>query len=437
MTAMDQNEGQDSMTVRVDDQASAAYHLSMYEDLLFVLRSREFVPLNQNSGFNHEYQMMFTGGALIDLYGEDHFERRRLLSALFRRATLGEYENDYLAPAVRRVISTLQASGAEERPIDLLQMTYRIMMRLMVRLVGVDGLETPEAEDRFAAYFRDFDRGARSRYNTDPGPVAARGLIARQKMIEEFIDPSFARRRLLLADVVTGIATEDSLPRDVLTLLLRHEDYYSRQVGDRARKVMNSEVSAFMMASIGSTSNALCGAVYEIDGWINSHPDDVAKLEDPGFLRRCFMEAARLHQTNVMMRQAVTDVTLPTGIWVPAGGVVIMHRVEAGIELASRSTSAGEGRRFDPNRTIEGAAPYVFGFGQGPHMCLGRQMVLGGDYGDDDAPPVRDPRLGVAVTVLGELYRAGIRLTPDSAPSIADDTARETWTRFPVLFENA
>jgi cytochrome P450 len=420
--------------VQAGGKPRATVEVSRYEDILHVLRSRDFGPMSSESGYNHEFQMMFTGGALIDLNGEDHFERRRLISALFRRATLGEYETEYLKPAVLEALSRVGSSTDE---MDLLPFIWHIMMRLMVRLVGVDGLETREAEDRYTTYFRDFDRGARSKHNYNPGPVAERGRVARDKMNDEFIQPSMTRREALLADVAAGRLPESALPRDVLTLLLQHEDYYREHCGDKARETMHMETNAFMMASIGSTANALCGAVYEIDRWVRTHPEDEVKLDDPGFLRRSFMEAARLHQTNYMWREAYVDATLPSGRRIEAGTVMILDRVEAGVELASRLTAPGEGKAFDPYRRIEGAAPYVLGFGQGPHMCIGRQMVLGDEYHDADdesAPNPKKPRLGLAVTFLEALYSAGVRIAPGATPSVADDTGRETWTEFPVVF---
>jgi cytochrome P450 len=179
------------VTAQLEGAVRPSFDLFTYEDLLYVLRSKVFEPLNEDSGFNHQYQMMFTGGALIDLHGEDHFERRRLLSELFRRATLDEYERDYLLPAVLTAIEESQIDGNVDTQVDLLTFTWHIMMRLMVRLIGVDALTTKEDEDRFEAYFRDFEHGARSRYNQDPAPVAARGLVARSRIISEFLDPSW------------------------------------------------------------------------------------------------------------------------------------------------------------------------------------------------------------------------------------------------------
>jgi cytochrome P450 len=405
--------------------ASGAVHVSNYEDALYVLRSPEFRPLRKEAGFNMAYQLMFTGGALIDLHGKEHFERRRILGSLFRRATLEEYESDYLAPAVREAIADLDASSTD--PVDLLVFTWRIMIRLMVRLVGVDGLDTPEAEERFAEYFRDFEHGTRSRFSRDPEETVAKALVSRSILYEEFLEASWARRRAILADA------NAARPRDVLTLLLEHEDYYRDKVGDRAAEVMNNETAAFMAASIGSTANAICGAVYEIDRWLQDHPEDRPKLLDSEFLRTCFSESIRLHQTGPLMRQAAEDVRLPSGTEVPAQAVALIDRLEAGIELASRASQPGSGQHFDPYRTIDGVPQYVLAFGQGPHMCIGRQMVLGGHYTQPEIEET-DTRVGLAVTVLSEYFRAGVRLVPDRAPIISGHTIRETWAEFPVYF---
>jgi cytochrome P450 len=416
----------------VEGSAESAIDLYDYDDCVHVLRSKEFPPLDETSGFNHEFQMMLLGGALIDLHGEPHFQRRRLLSELFRRVTLNEYESSYLAPAVRDAIAALPAEpdGATS-VVDLLQLTRRIMMRLMIRLVGVDGLDTDEAVDRFAGYFEVFEHGARSRYNHDPEPVARRGVAAQAKMLEEFLQPSWDRRQALLDDMRAGRIPAESVPLDMLYLLLQHEDHYVQYYGGGAKDVMNHEAFAFILASVGSTANALCSTVLDITQWVGDDAERARLVRDRAFLKRAFIESIRLRPPNVMYRQATGDQRLPSGIQVPADRVVRIHRAEANHGVASRESGRPDGGAFDPFREMHGVLPYGLGFGNGPHMCIGRAMALGETIQGDDGSSTR---YGLGVTILSGLYDAQVTMATETTPAKATDTARETWTRFPVRF---
>jgi hypothetical protein len=64
-------------------------------------------------------------------------------------------------------------------------------------------------------------------------------------------------------------------------------------------------------------------------------------------------------------------------------------------------------------------------------------MVLGDQIPDaDDEQRPQDPRLGLGVTLLAAYFGAGVELIPGVEPTTASDTARETWTGFPVRFRN-
>jgi hypothetical protein len=70
-------------------------------------------------------------------------------------------------------------------------------------------------------------------------------------------------------------------------------------------------------------------------------------------------------------------------------------------------------------------------FGDGPHTCIGMGMTIGeGAVTDDEAP------LGMAVYIVRELYRAGIRLDPGNPPRWNDANVRNEYAAFPVCFEN-
>ena len=101
-----------------------------------------------------------------------------------------------------------------------------MMMNLAAFTAGVDRPQgTPEETLHLYSYLMLFIEGATlAHYTGDRDAKRAEVAAGLAAFDPEFLRPSIARRRALIAEVDAGSGDEADLPRDVLTTLLRNED---------------------------------------------------------------------------------------------------------------------------------------------------------------------------------------------------------------------
>ena len=402
-----------------------------YVDGVHVLRSPAYVQIRPESGHGAEYTTVLAHGTVLHVDGEDHFERRRLLSALFRRRILDQYESEVLLPSLERTMSELAVAGSSsdhQVTVDLLDVCRDVLVDLLARLVGLKGLETRAEREVFLEDFADYELGFRAKFVEDPAVAVRRALCAKDRILERHFSPAWEQRTETVRGVEAGDLPASALPNDLITLLITNREHYGRWGNDVAWR----EALLFMVASVGSTANALCHAVADILGWVEANPEQRGSLRDSAFLDTAFRESVRLHQTNVLLRTVRTDDTLPSGRRMPAGSVAAVDRDTINRGLEARSTCPQE--RFDPNREMAvGVHDYGLAFGDGPHSCIGRTMVMG-EYGTSSSRDTGQLQ-GLAVAVLGHLFSWGAELVPQSPPEMVPGMNRETWMTFPVVFD--
>jgi cytochrome P450 len=424
---------------------ATAHSVGTLPDVQFVLRSKDFVPVRPESGFKAGYVARLTHDSLADLVGTAHFERRRLLSALFTRPRLQRYEDETLVPAVTAAIAsarrpapsgtavtgtavtgTAVTGTAVTGPVDLLVLCRRIFLGLAAVIIGLDGLEDLGGP-RFARYNADFvqmERLARAKFIDDPEPLVAEALAAQERWRREYFQPSWDRR-LLLRAAQANAGNPPAAPDDLISLIIGNRAHYEQWDPGLAAR----EATLFQNASVGSSAGAVCHAVEDLEHWFRERPQDRARSADPEFLRRALEDSLRLHANNVLIRTALTAAVLPSGIQVAAGEVVLLDRRAANAEI-ERASTARNG--FGPDGGWHDQHPrYGLAFGGGAHTCIARPVVLGA-AGPDATGPNR--RHGLGVATLLALYAAGVRLDPGAPPERYTDMTRETFRTFPVRF---
>ncbi len=362
---------------------------------------------------------------LVNLHGADHQARRRLENRLFRKDTHRRYERELFPPIVAGTLAPHVASGHAE----LVTLSHELMMNLAAFTAGVDRPEGTRDETlHLYSYLMLFIQGATLAHYTGDREAkrdeVARGLIAFET---EFLAPSIARRRALIAAVDDGSADESDLPRDVLTTLLRNDDELHLP-----SDVLLRETCFFLLAGAHTSATAFVRTLHHVYAMADEQPDDFERAcTDLAFLQRCVHETVRLQPSSpVTMRWALADIDLPEGAHIPAGARLTIDMMAVNRDPGAFGANAGD---FDPHRSLQpGVAPWGLSFGLGMHACIGQDLAAGLD---PMGHPIGDDHLyGLVPVALRALLDAGGRPDPADPPTLDPESSRGYWGRYPVVF---
>ena len=361
---------------------------------------------------------------LLTLWGDEHRRRRRLENRLFRRQTFEHYERDLLPHAVDEVLDPAAAEGRG----DVVPLARRIVVNLTATAAGVDRPKgTPAETDRLFSYAVKFSEGATAVHSTrDPEELRAEVAEALERWDEEFFAPSLDRRTEMFSRFAAGEITEDDLPKDVLTVLVRNQDSL-----DLPRDVVRREVAFYMLAGMHSTGAATTHAVHGAFGWFDDHPEDRNRMfDDPVFLQQCVHESMRLHPASpVARREAVEPVSLREGTEMAVGDTVVLD-----LWSANRDTEVfgADADSFNPLRSTRDDVPrWGHTFGGGRHACIGVELDGGVPADETTGAPIL---LGTVAMILRGLLARGAQRDPDDPPEQDPNITRVWWGRYPVLF---
>jgi cytochrome P450 len=389
--------------------------LTTYADCKDAFRQRDL----RQALYDEGHRLMT--GVIVNLHGEEHKARRRLENRLFRRDTFAWYEQEVIPGIIAAVLEPALAAGRA----DLLVVARRTMMNLAVRIAGVD-----LAPERFDHFYGLMDRLARAstvaHATGDKAAIIADGDAALAEFCAEYLAPSLAARRRALHDFDAGLLTEDDLPRDVATTLLRNQDRL-----DLPMEVIEREIAYYPWVGSHSTSHQLVHAMHHVLDWCDEHPGGRAELcADRLRLQRLVHESLRLHPASpVSLRHALADVELRSGTRIPAGELVALDLVAANRDPAVFGPDAD---RFDPDRALpDDVAPWGLSFGHGVHACLGQELAGGLAYHDGDL--LEHHLLGAIVVMSHTLLGHDARRDPDDPPVRDASTTRDVFARYPVL----
>lgn len=367
-------------------------------------------------------------GVLVNLHADEHRSRRRLENRLFRRETLEHYEHDRFPPIIEATLAPHVAAGFGE----LVTLSHQLMMNLAAFNAGIDRpTGTAEETHRLYRQMMKFIEGATIAHTTrDKGIVNAEVAEAMGQFQTDFLDPSIARRQTMLADVAKGVLSSESLPKDVLTILLGNADNLHLPAD-----IIQREIAFYLLAGAHTSATAFTRSLDNIFRWIDTHPEDEDRLRtDRLFVQRCVHETVRLNPSSpVAQRWVRADVTRRDGTTIPEGSKVIIDLMTVNRDPAIFGEDAAT---FNPHRTIkrDDVGPYGLSFGHGMHACIGQELAAGVLLGEGDN---LDKHLfGLATIAVQAMIDRGARQDPNDPAAIDANTSRPYWSRFPVVFRN-
>ncbi|ANU08415.1 cytochrome P450 [Paraurantiacibacter namhicola] len=367
---------------------------------------------------------VITKDTLLVLHGEAHQKRREVEIRVFRRNFFKYYEKEVFPATLEETIAPFVAAGGG----DLIELGYRLTVNLTADFAGVDRpARTPEETAQLIRLVKKMSEGATMVHSTrDKDELTAEVREALAEFDRDFLQASIARREDLIAQVERGEVEEDTLPRDVLTVILKAQDELQFTQAQRVR-----EIGFYMQAGSHSTANSVVHALEEIQTWAGEDQARWKRLEDPVFVQHCVHESLRLHPASPeAWRKSVCPMSVQGAGDMPEG-----DRVELDLFNANRSEAifGSDAGTFNPDRDVPvGVMRSGLAFGIGVHVCLGRELD-----GGLVAKPGTDPakaQFGIVPLIVIKLLELGARRLRDDPPTPDTKTKRPNWGRYPVKF---
>lgn len=339
------------------------FTLFKYKDVMAVLRD----AANFTSGFIAEgLGAFFDGLILTGMDGDAHRRARSLLQPVFMPDVVNRWRETKMAPIVRNeYIEPI----VPKRRADLMDFGLHFPIRLIYSLIGFPD-NRPEKIEQYAAWALAILAG--------PQVDAEKAALARKAAMEA-AQALYDAVKLEVTEVRKNGARGD----DLICRLIRAE-YEDHHLDDH-------EVATFvrsLLPAAGETTTRTFGSLM------------VALLERPELLERvradrslvpkAIDEAVRFEPVATFkVRQAARDTEIG-GFRIPKGAMV-----QCIVSSANRDEEVFENsERFDIDRKLKPS----FGFGFGPHMCIGQFIAK--------------VELAVAVNTILDLL-PNLRLDPD------------------------
>ena len=334
---------------------------------------------------------------LLNLEGNTHRTRKRLLMPLYRRESAKALEDWVTCQLLPEMDPLIRASSTQ----DLVQLAQLAMLRVSVRLLG---LPSDCAEPRLLQLVDTFSASATAAQSMEHEDTLTQQLQNALTLFDEhYFQPHFARAR------------SDAQSMTVLPLLK-----HGLEQGVLDKVDCPKEAAFFLQASLYSTANALVHGFHELAGWFAERPyERIRFVEEPLWAQRCVAEALRLHPASpVMVRRYQGD--------------------QLDFDLVAinqdRDVFGDDANRFDPYRRVEALRPYSgLTFGVGHHSCPGRELAAGlvrtEKRGGDEA------QIGAITRLLIHWMKHGLKANPNEAPVRMTGTTRLNWASYPVVFD--
>ncbi len=308
-----------------------------HKDVMAVLRD----ATNYTSGFIAEgLGAFFDGLILTGMDGEAHRRARALLQPIFMPDVVNTWRDSKMDPIVR---NEYLKPLVPQHKADLMDFGLHFPIRLIYALIGFPD-DQPEKVEQYAAWALAILAGPQ----VDPEKAA----VARKAAME-------AAQCLYDAvkEAVVEVRRNGAEGNDLISRLIR-ATYEGRSLDDH-------EITTFvrsLLPAAGETTTRTFGSLMVL---LLERPDVLDRVrKDRSLVPKAIDEAIRLEPVATFkVRQAAQDLEL-AGMQIPKGAMV-----QCIVTSANRDEDVFDNsEEFDIDRKVKPS----FGFGFGPHMCIGQ-----------------------------------------------------------------
>lgn len=319
------------------DANRPTFTLFKYNDVMAVMRDAS----NFTSGFIAEgLGAFFDGLILTAMDGDAHKNIRNLLQPVFMPETVNRWKETKIDRVIREeYIKPLVPSKGG----DLMDFALYFPIRVIYSLIGFPE-DRPDEIEQYAAWALAILAGPQ----VDPEKAAAARGAAMEaaKALYDVVKVVVAERR------ATGAEGDDLISR-----LIRAE-YEGRSLDDH-------EIATFVRSLLPAASETTTRTFGTLMTLLLENPEVLERVRnDRSLVSKAIDEAVRLEPVATFkVRQAAKDMEI-RGVQIPKGAMV-----QCIVTSANRDEDAFEhGDVFDIDRRPKPS----FGFGFGPHMCIGQ-----------------------------------------------------------------
>jgi len=317
------------------DANRPTFTLFKYNDVMAVMRDAS----NFTSGFIAEgLGAFFDGLILTAMDGDAHKNIRNLLQPVFMPETVNRWKETKIDRVIREeYIKPLVPSKGG----DLMDFALYFPIRVIYSLIGFPE-DRPDEIEQYAAW------AILAGPQVDPEKAAAARGAAMEaaKALYDVVKVVVAERR------ATGAEGDDLISR-----LIRAE-YEGRSLDDH-------EIATFVRSLLPAASETTTRTFGTLMTLLLENPEVLERVRnDRSLVSKAIDEAVRLEPVATFkVRQAAKDMEI-RGVQIPKGAMV-----QCIVTSANRDEDAFEhGDVFDIDRRPKPS----FGFGFGPHMCIGQ-----------------------------------------------------------------
>ncbi|MDB5983460.1 MAG: cytochrome [Pseudomonas sp.] len=319
------------------DPNRPTFTLFKYDDVMAVMRDAK----SFTSGFIAEgLGAFFDGLILTAMDGDAHKNIRNLLQPVFMPETVNRWKETKIDRVIRE--EYLQPMVAA-KSADLMEFALYFPIRVIYALIGFPE-DKPEEIEQYAAWALAILAGPQ----VDPEKAAAaRGAAMHAaKALYDVVKVVVAERR-----------AEGGEGDDLISRLIRAE-YQGRSLDDH-------EIATFVRSLLPAASETTTRTFGTLITLLLEHPETLERVRnDRSLVNKAIDEAVRYEPVATFKVRQTAEDTVIRGVAIPKGAMV-----QCIVSSANRDEDAFENAdRFDIDRKTRPS----FGFGFGPHMCIGQ-----------------------------------------------------------------